>query len=65
MSACKGARDRRGWHEIYREAGGTKLAKVARRRIKRVADLRFEEVLIGSQFDAIERVERVRNFLGS
>ena len=37
----------------------------ARRRIKRVADLGFEEILIGSQFDAIEEIERVRDFLDS
>jgi hypothetical protein len=45
-----------GWHELFREAGGTKLAKVAsrnlicpsdeaRRRIRRVADFGFEEIL--------------------
>jgi hypothetical protein len=37
----------------------------ARRRIKRVADLDFEEILIGSRFCAIEEIERVRDFLGS
>src|SRR6201998_447172 len=37
----------------------------ARRRIKRVAELGFEEILIGSQFGAIEEIERVRDFLAS
>ena len=37
----------------------------ARRRIKRVEQLEFEEILIGSQFDAIEEIERVRDFLGT
>ena len=37
----------------------------ARRRIKRVAQLGFEEILIGSQFGAIEEIERVRDFLNS
>jgi NADP-dependent 3-hydroxy acid dehydrogenase YdfG len=32
-------------------------------RIKRVAQLGFEEILIGSQFGAIEEIERVRDFL--
>jgi alkanesulfonate monooxygenase SsuD/methylene tetrahydromethanopterin reductase-like flavin-dependent oxidoreductase (luciferase family) len=52
----------------------TELAKVAsvnficppeeaRRRIKRVEQLGFEEILIGSQFGAIEEIERVRDFL--
>ena len=35
----------------------------ARRRIKRVEQLGFEEILIGSQFGAIEEIERVRDFL--
>jgi hypothetical protein len=35
----------------------------ARRRIKRVADMGFEEILIGSQFDAVEEIEQVRDFL--
>jgi len=37
----------------------------ARRRIRRVEQLGFEEILIGSQFGAIEEIERVRDFLGS
>ena len=37
----------------------------ARRRIKRVEQLGFEEILIGSQFGAIEEIERVRDFLKS
>jgi alkanesulfonate monooxygenase SsuD/methylene tetrahydromethanopterin reductase-like flavin-dependent oxidoreductase (luciferase family) len=37
----------------------------ARRRIKRVEQLGFEEILIGSQFGAIEEIERVRDFLNS
>jgi hypothetical protein len=36
-----------------------------RRRIKRVEQLGFEEILIGSQFGAIEEIERVRDFLNS
>jgi alkanesulfonate monooxygenase SsuD/methylene tetrahydromethanopterin reductase-like flavin-dependent oxidoreductase (luciferase family) len=35
----------------------------ARRRIKRVEQLGFEEILIGSQFGAIEEIERVRDFI--
>jgi alkanesulfonate monooxygenase SsuD/methylene tetrahydromethanopterin reductase-like flavin-dependent oxidoreductase (luciferase family) len=35
----------------------------ARRRIKRVEQLGFEEILIGSQFGAIDEIERVRDFL--
>src|SRR6266576_1036340 len=35
----------------------------ARRRVKRVQQLGFEEILIGSQFGAIEEIERVRDFL--
>ena len=35
----------------------------ARQRIKRVAQMGFDEILIGSQFDAIEEIERVRDFL--
>ena len=35
----------------------------ARRRIRRVEQLGFEEILIGSQFGAIEEIERVRDFL--
>ena len=35
----------------------------ARRRIKRVEELGFEEILIGSQFGAIEEIERVRDFV--
>jgi alkanesulfonate monooxygenase SsuD/methylene tetrahydromethanopterin reductase-like flavin-dependent oxidoreductase (luciferase family) len=35
----------------------------ARRRIKRVAELGFEEILIGSQFGAVEEIARVRDFL--
>ena len=35
----------------------------ARRRIKRVEQLGFEEILIGSQFGAVEEIERVRDFL--
>jgi alkanesulfonate monooxygenase SsuD/methylene tetrahydromethanopterin reductase-like flavin-dependent oxidoreductase (luciferase family) len=37
----------------------------ARRRIRRVAQLGFAEILIGSQFGAIEEIERVRDFLAS
>jgi alkanesulfonate monooxygenase SsuD/methylene tetrahydromethanopterin reductase-like flavin-dependent oxidoreductase (luciferase family) len=37
----------------------------ARRRIKRVEQSGFEEILIGSQFGAIEEIERVRDFLDS
>jgi alkanesulfonate monooxygenase SsuD/methylene tetrahydromethanopterin reductase-like flavin-dependent oxidoreductase (luciferase family) len=35
----------------------------ARRRIKQVEQLGFEEILIGSQFGAIDEIERVRDFL--
>jgi hypothetical protein len=35
----------------------------ARRRIKRVEQLGFEEILIGSQFGAIEEIEHVRDFV--
>jgi len=35
----------------------------ARRRLKRVADLGFEEILIGSQFGEVDEIERVRDFL--
>jgi hypothetical protein len=35
----------------------------ARRRIKRVEAMGFEEILIGSQFAAIDEIERVRDFL--
>jgi alkanesulfonate monooxygenase SsuD/methylene tetrahydromethanopterin reductase-like flavin-dependent oxidoreductase (luciferase family) len=35
----------------------------ARRRIKRVAQLGFQEILIGTQFGAVEEIERVRDFL--
>jgi alkanesulfonate monooxygenase SsuD/methylene tetrahydromethanopterin reductase-like flavin-dependent oxidoreductase (luciferase family) len=37
----------------------------ARRRIKRVEEMGFEEILIGSQFGAVEEIERVRDFLKS
>jgi len=37
----------------------------ARRRIKRVEQLGFEEILIGSQFGAIEEIERVRDFVNT
>ncbi len=37
----------------------------ARRRIKRVEQLGFEKILIGSQFGAIDEIERVRDFLKS
>ena len=37
----------------------------ARSRIKRVEQLGFEEILIGSQFGTIEEIERVRDFLKS
>jgi alkanesulfonate monooxygenase SsuD/methylene tetrahydromethanopterin reductase-like flavin-dependent oxidoreductase (luciferase family) len=37
----------------------------ARRRIKNVAQLGFEEILIGSQFGAIDEIERVRDLLAS
>jgi hypothetical protein len=36
-----------------------------RRRIKRVEQLGFEEILIGSQFGAIGEIERVRDFVKS
>ncbi len=35
----------------------------ARERIKRVERMGFDEILIGSQFDAIDEIERVRDFL--
>jgi len=35
----------------------------ARERIKRVEQMGFEEILIGSQFDAIDEIERVRDFV--
>jgi alkanesulfonate monooxygenase SsuD/methylene tetrahydromethanopterin reductase-like flavin-dependent oxidoreductase (luciferase family) len=35
----------------------------ARRRIRQVEQLGFEEILIGSQFGAIDEIERVRDFL--
>lgn len=35
----------------------------ARRRIRRVAEQGFDEILIGSQFGAIDEIERVRDFL--
>jgi alkanesulfonate monooxygenase SsuD/methylene tetrahydromethanopterin reductase-like flavin-dependent oxidoreductase (luciferase family) len=35
----------------------------ARRRIKRVEEMGFEEILIGSQFGAVDEIERVRDFL--
>ncbi|HTV89542.1 MAG TPA: LLM class flavin-dependent oxidoreductase [Stellaceae bacterium] len=37
----------------------------ARRRIKRVEALGFEEILIGSQFGAIDEIERVRDLLAA
>jgi alkanesulfonate monooxygenase SsuD/methylene tetrahydromethanopterin reductase-like flavin-dependent oxidoreductase (luciferase family) len=37
----------------------------ARRRIKRVEEMGFEEILIGSQFGAVDEIERVRDFLKS
>jgi alkanesulfonate monooxygenase SsuD/methylene tetrahydromethanopterin reductase-like flavin-dependent oxidoreductase (luciferase family) len=37
----------------------------ARRRIKRVEAMGFEEILIGSQFGAIDEIERIRDFLKS
>ena len=37
----------------------------ARERIKRVEQMGFEEILIGSQFDAINEIERIRDFLKS
>ncbi|MBV8088004.1 MAG: LLM class flavin-dependent oxidoreductase [Alphaproteobacteria bacterium] len=37
----------------------------AHRRIKRVEQLGFQEILIGSQFGAIDEIERVRDFLAS
>ena len=37
----------------------------ARRRIKRVEQLGFEEILIGSQFGAIDEIDRVRDFVNS
>lgn len=35
----------------------------ARERIRRVERIGFEEILIGSQFDAIDEIERIRDFL--
>ncbi len=35
----------------------------ARRRIRRVAEMGFDEILIGSQFGAIDEIERLRDFL--
>jgi len=35
----------------------------ARRRINRVKEMGFDEILIGSQFGAIEEIERIRDFL--
>ena len=35
----------------------------ARRRIKRVEEMGFEEILIGSQFGAIDEIERIRDYL--
>ena len=35
----------------------------ARRRIKRVKEMGFDEILIGSQFGAIDEIERLRDFL--
>ncbi|MBV8888175.1 MAG: LLM class flavin-dependent oxidoreductase [Alphaproteobacteria bacterium] len=37
----------------------------ARQRIKRVEQMGFEEILIGSQFGAIDEIERVRDFLNA
>jgi hypothetical protein len=37
----------------------------AGRRIKRVEQLGFQEILIGLQFGAIQEIERVRDFLKS
>ena len=37
----------------------------ARRRIRRVEQLGFTEILIGSQYDALDEIERVRDFLTS
>jgi hypothetical protein len=34
-----------------------------RRRINRVEQMGFDEVLIGSQFGAIDEIERLRDFL--
>jgi alkanesulfonate monooxygenase SsuD/methylene tetrahydromethanopterin reductase-like flavin-dependent oxidoreductase (luciferase family) len=62
--------------DLAERAESAELAKVAsvnficppeeaRRRIKRVEQLGFEEILIGSQFGAIEEIERVRDFLNS
>ena len=39
------------------------LPEEARRRIKRVEQMGFDEILIGSQFGVIEEIERVRDFL--
>jgi hypothetical protein len=60
--------------DLAERPGSAELAKVAsvnficspeeaRRRIKRVEQLGFEEILIGSQFAAIEEIERVRDFV--
>ena len=37
----------------------------ARRRIRRVAEMGFDEILIGSQFGAIDEIERLRDSLKS
>jgi hypothetical protein len=37
----------------------------ARERIERVEDMGFDEILIGSQFGAIDELERVRDFLNA
>ena len=37
----------------------------AHQRLKRVEEMGFEEILIGSQFGAIEEIDRVRDFVNS
>jgi len=37
----------------------------ARERIKRVEQMGFEEILIGSAFGAVDEIERVRDFVKS
>jgi alkanesulfonate monooxygenase SsuD/methylene tetrahydromethanopterin reductase-like flavin-dependent oxidoreductase (luciferase family) len=60
--------------DLQQRSESTELAKLAsvnfictpeeaRRRIKRVEDMGFDEILIGSQFGAIEEIVRVRDFL--
>jgi alkanesulfonate monooxygenase SsuD/methylene tetrahydromethanopterin reductase-like flavin-dependent oxidoreductase (luciferase family) len=41
------------------------LPQEARRRIKQVEQMAFDEILIGSQFGAIDEIERLRDFLAA